>query len=82
MRASRCTKAAARVTEMEYAAALARREEEKREGTSFRSFLSHTPRLCIVNLEAADIELDDDYRVARYSWKTRAREKEVMRETL
>lgn len=64
MRASRCTKAALRVTEMEHAAALARREEEKREGTSFRSLAR---RVYIVNLEAADIELDDDYRAARYA---------------
>lgn len=32
-----------------------------------RCFVLSHAAVCIVNLEAADIELDDDYRVARYS---------------
>lgn len=38
------------------------RKREKEDAMPFRSCTQY-----IVNLEAADIELDDDYRVARYS---------------
>ena len=41
-----------------------REKQEKERERRYRFILA---RSVIVNLEAADIELDDDYRVARYS---------------
>lgn len=74
MRASRCTKAAVGARQRWNRQPHWR--DGKRKSERERCFVLSHAAVCIVNLEAADIELDDDYRVARYSWKMRAREKE------